>query len=189
VLIVGFAANDTNDLVFIDNTGLANPRTYPFVAAGSIAFNTNLRNDASAKYWMFFEYTERFTNTGFGIASPTGANATLQSSVTNLATELANGDYIKLTGFATAANNGIYRLTGAPAGGGPWTAAVTKVTGETLVVEAAGPSVSMDKKPIGTPDAIVVENNAGADITGDISAQASISFDFDYDNNVQGGRS
>lgn len=36
-------------------------------------------------------------------------------------------------------------------------------------------------------NAIIVKNNAGTDITGQITA-ASISFDFDYDGNVQGGR-
>jgi hypothetical protein len=46
----------------------------------------------------------------------------------------------------------------------------------------------VDKNPIGSPDAIIVKNNAGADITGNISAQASVSFDYDYDNNEQGTR-
>lgn len=35
--------------------------------------------------------------------------------------------------------------------------------------------------------AIIVKNNSSVDITGQITA-ASIAFDFDYDNNVQGGR-
>jgi hypothetical protein len=35
--------------------------------------------------------------------------------------------------------------------------------------------------------AIIVDNNAGADITGEITA-GTIAWDFDYDNNVQGGR-
>ncbi|MDD5416191.1 MAG: hypothetical protein PHE48_04280 [Candidatus Daviesbacteria bacterium] len=35
--------------------------------------------------------------------------------------------------------------------------------------------------------AIIVKNNSSADITGQITA-SSIAFDFDYDNNVQGGR-
>lgn len=41
---------------------------------------------------------------------------------------------------------------------------------------------------IDTASAIVVNNNAGTPITGLVSAQSSISFDFDYDGNVQGGR-
>ena len=38
-----------------------------------------------------------------------------------------------------------------------------------------------------TANAVIVDNNAGADITGTITA-GTIAFDFDYDNNVQGGR-
>jgi len=42
---------------------------------------------------------------------------------------------------------------------------------------------------IDTASAIIVQNDSGADITGLVSGQASVSFDFDYDGNVQGGRS
>lgn len=39
----------------------------------------------------------------------------------------------------------------------------------------------------GTTNAILVDNNSGADIEGNIVGP-SVAFDFDYDNNVQGGR-
>ena len=185
VAIMGFDTNDTNRLVFYDNTGT--DRQFPFVAAGTINFNNNLVNDSDPEYWMFFEYTERFTNTGFSLTGASGAASTLNSSTTNLVTELANGDYINLTGWANENNNGIHQLTGAPAGTGPWTAAITKTDGETVANESAGPTISMDKNPINSPDAIIVDNNSGADIAGAVSG-AAIAFDFDYDNNVQGGR-
>lgn len=38
-----------------------------------------------------------------------------------------------------------------------------------------------------TSAAIIIDNNAGTDITGSVSGQPSISFDYDYDNNVQRG--
>ena len=186
VIIEGFDSNDTNRMTFFDNTGTS--RQFPFVAAGNINFNDNLVNDSGpAEYFMFFEYTERFTNTGFGLSGVSGDTATLDSSTTDLVAELADGDYIRLGGFTNDVNNGIFVLTGAPAGVGPWTAAVRKVDGETLVVEGAGPSVSLDKNPIDSPDAILVDDNGGADITGTVSG-SSVAFDFDYDNNVQGGR-
>lgn len=102
VAIDNFDSNDTNRLQFVDNDDDA--RSYPFVAAGSIAFNNNLQNEpvGAATYWMFF----------------------------------------------TNANGNQY----------------------------------------GTAAAIIVDNNAGADITGDIDGAASVAFDFDYDGNVQGGR-
>lgn len=52
VYIDNFDSNDTNRLVFVDDTGTE--RTFPFVAAGSINFNQNLIDDAAAVYRMFF---------------------------------------------------------------------------------------------------------------------------------------
>jgi hypothetical protein len=185
VIIEGFDANDTNRLTFIDN-GPAS-RTFPFVAAGNLNFNVNLVTDASGTYWMYYEYTERFTNTGFGISSVTGPAGTLDSSTTDLTAELTLNDYVLFSGFTNDENNGLFQVTGTPAGAGPWTAAVTRVDGATIIVEAAAATVSVDKNPIDSPDAILVDNNSGADITGAI-ASTPIAFDFDYDNNVQGGR-
>ena len=186
VIIEGFDTNDTNRLTFFDNTGTA--RTFPFVAAGTIQFNANLVNDTGpAEYFMFYEYTERFTNTGFGLSAASGDTATLDSSVTDLVAELADGDYIRLTGFTDDANNGIWILTGSPAGTGPWTAPVRKVDGETVSNESAGASISLDKNPIDSPDAILVDDNSGSDISGIIGG-SSVPFDYDYDNNTQGGR-
>jgi hypothetical protein len=186
VIIEGFDTNDTNSLSFFDNTGTS--RTFPFVAAGTINFNANLVNDTGpAEYFMFFEYTERFTNTGFGISGVTADAGTLDSSTTNLVTELADGDFIRLSGFVATEDNGIFVLTGTPAGAGPWTAAVRKLDGVTLIVEAAGASVSLDKNPIDSDDAIIVNDNTSTPITGNVGG-SSVAFDFDYDNNVQGGR-
>lgn len=96
VYIDNFAVADRNDLVFTDTGGTA--RTFPFVATGTIQFNTNLVSDSDAIYRMFF-------SSGFGSGS-----------------------------------------------------------------------------------AILVDDDSGSDISGTVSGNSSISFDFDYDNNVQGGR-
>ena len=52
VYIDTFQAVDTNRIEFTDVSGTV--RTFPFVAAGNINFNSNLQNDISASYWMFF---------------------------------------------------------------------------------------------------------------------------------------
>lgn len=99
VYIDNFQSNDTNRLIFTDNTdpdGIE--RTFPFVAAGTLSFNSNLVNDGQAIYRMFF-------SSGFGTAS-----------------------------------------------------------------------------------AILVEDNSGNPISGPVSGQSTVNFDFDYDGNVQGGR-
>lgn len=187
VTIEGFDANDTNRITLYDNGGT--PRTFPFVSAGNILVNANAVADSGpAEYVMYFEYTERFTNTGFGLSSTTGSVSTLDSSTTDLTAELTLGDIIKLDGFTNTENDGYWEVTGTPTGTGPWTAQITKRFDSTAPTdETAGASVSLDKNPIDTDDAIVVNNNAGSPITGTIGA-TSIAFDFDYDNNIQGGR-
>ncbi len=99
VFIDNFQATDTNRLEFYDVTGTK--RTFPYVAAGSITFNSNLVDDSGAIYRMFF-------------------------------TDANGNDF-------------------------------------------------------GDSDAILVDDNGGTDISGDIVG-SEITFDFDYDANVQGGR-
>jgi len=96
VYIDSFNSNDTNRLVFTDSSDTE--RTFPFVSAGSLNFNSNLSGDADAIYRMFF-------TTGFGTSS-----------------------------------------------------------------------------------ALLVNDNSGAAISGNISGNSSVGFDFDYDGNTQGGR-
>lgn len=102
VSIEGFQSSDTNSLVFRDNS--ATNRTYPFVAVISINFGDNLKNDGSAKYWIYF------------------------------------------TTLPGAGND------------------------------------------FGESGALIVDDNDGADITGLISGASTIQKTFNYDNNVQGGR-
>ncbi len=45
-----------------------------------------------------------------------------------------------------------------------------------------------DGNDFGDTDAILVADNSSLDVAGQVSGQSSISFDFDYDGNVQGGR-
>ena len=52
VYIDSFNTQDTNAIIFYDALGL--PRTFPFVAALTVNFGTNLQNDQYSKYWVFF---------------------------------------------------------------------------------------------------------------------------------------
>jgi hypothetical protein len=62
VYIDNFLAADTNRLELTDDTG--NVRTFPFVAAGTISFNDNLKNDASGSFKVFFTNDDAGDNTG-----------------------------------------------------------------------------------------------------------------------------
>jgi hypothetical protein len=189
VYITNFDSNDTNRISFADNEfGTTLRRAFPFVAAGSINFNPNLVNDSMGMFWMFFEYTERFTET-FTLSGASGFTATLASTTVNLQTELTTNDYINLQGFTDPNNNGIWQVTGFGAVS-PNTASITKINQDTVSNEAGPGTGTLDKNPINSPDAIIVDS-AGAfsplPITGMVTS-SSIAFDFDYDANVQGGR-
>lgn len=103
VYIDSYNSNDTNDIEYYD--ALGNKATFPYVASITINFGDNLKNDASAKYWLFF----------------------------------------------TNANGNTYGSSSA-----------------IIVKDATSP----------TP----------VDITGNVSGASSVAWTFDYDNNIQGGR-
>ena len=52
VYIDSFNSTDTNDIEFYDSLGVK--RTYPYVATITLNFGDNLKNDANAKYWLFY---------------------------------------------------------------------------------------------------------------------------------------
>jgi hypothetical protein len=181
VIIEGFKADDTNNLYFYDNGGTK--RNYPFVAAGTLNFNQNLVLDSDPYYWLFYEYTTRTNLTDGAIVGPSGNVADLESPGGNLPS-LSVNDYIKVDGFANDVNNGVYIVTVVNTDTQDYT--VRKLDGETLIAES-GVTIDVDEHPIDSDGAIIVDNNAGSDIAGAVTA-AQISFDYDYDNNVQGGR-
>ena len=181
VAIDNFDANDTNALLFRDDTGAS--RTFPFVAAGSITFNANLVDDGGAIYRVFFDRTIRTAVADAAIVSASGANCTLSSPGANLPTLVAS-EYVRLAGFSNATNNGVFLVTGTPSA----TAVdLTRYDGASPVNETGPVAITVDENPIDSPSALLVDNNAGVDIAGNIVG-ASVSFDFDYDGNVQGGR-
>jgi len=184
VIIEGFRAADTNRIEFYDAT--ATKRTFPYVASLAVNFGDNLKNDGAAKYWVYFTYTHRKTGTDLAVTSASGQTCTLTSSTTSLA-EISNGEQFLVSGFATPANNGMYEATGA---GGANSVTVKKADAGDLafVDEAASATVNLDMNPYGSTSALVVDDNAGADISGVIGGASSASKSFNYDGNVQGGR-
>jgi hypothetical protein len=182
VIIEGFDSNDTNDLTFVDNTNTA--YSFPFVAAGTISFNNNLQNDTGpAEYFMFFTYTTRNNAADGAVTAASGATMTLTGAAT--LPVVADQDYLDIQGFTNAVNNGVYQVTDAA----PTTSAIdlTKYDSSVTLVNESATAITIDENPVDSPAAILVDNNSGTDITGTIGGP-SVGFDFDYDNNVQGGR-
>jgi hypothetical protein len=183
VAVINFNTNDTNRISFRDNTETA--RTFPFVSAGTINFNANLVDDTGpAKYFMFFQYTTRTSVADLAISGVSGQTATISSSGSNLPV-LTQNDYINIQGATEEGNNGIWQVTSASPSAATFNA--TRTDDKQPVNETAF-AATVDENPINSPDAILVDDNSGSDITGNITS-ASVAFDFDYDGNTQGGRS
>lgn len=62
VVVDNFDANDTNRVAFVDNDG--DTRSFPFVASGTLQFNSNLSTDIDAIYRMFFTNDDAGDNSG-----------------------------------------------------------------------------------------------------------------------------
>ena len=181
VYIENFQAADTNRLFFVDNTGAT--VQYDFVAVTTLTFNANLSGDADAIYRVFFT-TNPAGNYGTSSAVIVHANDNVQSTdisfdstadtiTTGGAVDFgifAAGDYIHIEN--STSNDGYYKVS-----------TVTTVTNP-------NDTITVDTTFAGIP----ANESAGAtvDVTqaamGDISGASSIQFDFNYDNNQQGGR-
>jgi hypothetical protein len=55
-------SNELNNITLQDHSGVN--RNFPFTAAGTLVFNTNLQNDTNAKYWLFFSNDDAGDNLG-----------------------------------------------------------------------------------------------------------------------------
>lgn len=76
----------------------------------------------------------------------------------------------------------------------PFVALLTLNFGDNLVADASAKywiyftTLPGSDNDYGEPDAVLIQDEDGIDMTGDVSGLTSISLSFDYDNNVQGGR-
>jgi len=132
---------------------------------------------------MYFQYIHIQTRDDIAVTSASGSSATLTTVGGTF--NLSSGDYFIVSGFTgTAANNGVKVATGTPTG---TSVDYDDALGQTQVNESVGDTVTVKEQPFDTASAIVVDDNGGTDISGQVTQQ-NITFDFNYDGNVQGGR-
>ena len=184
VIIEGFNSNDTNNMFFFDNAGTS--RNFPFVAAGNFTFSQTLVDDSAGEYWLFYEYTTRTNLTDAAVVSPSGATYDLESPGSNLPT-LAVNDHVFLPAgsFADEASNGLFIVTAVNAVNQDYT--IRKLNGQAVGAAESGVTIDVDQNPYPSPDAIIVDDNSGTDLAGAIGT-LTLAWDYDYENNVQGGR-
>jgi len=192
-----YNANDTNNLVLhdivVDGGGLdsedvpitSGDQTYPFTAAGTIVFSDNLvaEADGNTLYRMYHKYTKQQTRTDISVTGASGASATLETVAGDF--NLSNGDYFLVEGFLTNDdNNGVKVATGTPTN---TSVDYDDALGRTQVNESAGDSVTVSEKPYDSASAVTVTDNSASAIEGQITVKNQ-GFDYNYDNNVDGGR-
>jgi len=184
VFIDALSSASRNDTVYYDNTGTV--RSHPLGVAVTLDFNSTIIDDALATYTLFFDATIFTTVSDLVITAITGATGTFNSAGANLPTLNAGaGQYVRVTGKtgADAPMNGIYQVT-TETSTSAWN--VTRADGATIVTTGSS-SCSVDQYPIDSPDAIIVQDDTPANVTG-TDPSADVVFTFDYSGNVQGGR-
>jgi len=203
VFIDGYDANDKNNIRMWDITagtgasyGLnsedfpntTTQRQFPFTAAGTMNFSQNYVDevDNTTRYTMYFQHITLTSVTDLAVTGVTGDNGTLDwSGDAGALDHLQSGDYVYISGFVTeTGNNGLWSITGSPSSN---TVTATKEDGIAPATEATGEAANVKENPFESPGAVIVDDNGGTDIDGEISS-AAIQFDFDYTNNNQGGR-
>ena len=127
VYIDNFNALDTNDIVFVDNSGTE--QTFPFVAAGKLIFNPNLVNDTDAVFRVYFTdgvdaglefgnsgaiLTE--DNSGTSISGDINGNSEIDFDFdydNNVQGNRTSGTDVNITAIAIGLNTGQYVKTNA----------------------------------------------------------------------------
>jgi len=208
VVLRNFDTNSTNSIVHspitVDQGGIddvtlvplvTSEVPFPFVAAGNFNFSQNLDDEVNNTtfYTVYFSYILRSIDANIELSGSATVNTVLDFDTASAGTKtnlnaLVTGDYVHMSGFTATTNDGLYIAT---ENAGDTTAdqiALTKQDGVTVIDEAVGQTITIDENPFESPGAVIVKDNAGpTDMSGDITA-VTIGWDFDYTNNVQGGR-
>ena len=88
----------------------------------------------------------------------------------------------------TDRNNLVFTDTGGVERTFPFLATGTLTFNANLVNDSSAIFRMFFSSGFGTASAILVDDNSGSDISGNVSGNSTIAFDFDYDGNSQGGR-
>lgn len=183
LIIEGFDTNDTNNLFFYDNVGTK--YNFPFVAAGTFTFSQTLVDDIDGEYWLYYDRTVRNSPVNADTVTPSGSTFQLTAD-SGIGTGHLVGDYLRISNFAQVENNGLYIITVVTASDTDIT--VRKIDGTPVgTAETNISGVFVDEHPYPSPNSILVNDNGGTPLAADINS-LTLAFDFDYENNVQGGR-
>jgi len=193
VAIEDFASTDVGNLAFAYTGGAGALQRFPLIATGTISFNSNLSEDTDATYTMYYEYTREYDvpDLTIGNVSQSAGNPGTASltSATNAMPNVTVGDYIDLSGFSTAGNNGVWEVTAITSQTSDID--VTRLDDLTINAEAVSTAGADDNNfrfnPVNSPDALIVVDSSGAEIRGavpQVVGGSSVTFDYAYTNDT-----
>ena len=174
VYIDDFSDTDINRIEFYDVNGIK--RTFPFVSAGVINFNGNLVDDSGAVYRMFF--TDANGN-NFGDSDALLVQSTKAIvGASDIVFDASNGVTSTTTSFAEYSVGTIAQVEGTSLNDGYY-AVATIISDNSITVTPLNGVDTQVESPAST--------NVTSVIAGDVQG-ATVQFTFDYDGNIQGGR-
>lgn len=200
LFVDGYAPAEKNSYTFWDiradgggldtegNPVLSDSREFPFVATGTLNFGDNvvqaeINNAGTTKYSLYYDYITSTTDStiAFTVSASPAGDITWTGTVLD---HIITGDYLVTSGFTDTTLNGEW-LVGTT---GANTMAVTRQgAGITVSSEVAGNAITVLEDPFESAGATLVKKDNDSDITGAVTA-ASIAWDYDYDNDTEGGR-
>lgn len=178
VYIDNFQAADTNRITFRDNTEPTTPVGFPFVAVTTLTFNANLQNDSDAIYRVFFT------------TNPAGNYDTSTAVTVHTNDELESTD-ISFTAPDLIDTAGAVDFTDKFAVGEFIEVATTSTTNDGFyeIATVSATQIELVEQTISTENAATAGTSTlSQSAMGTIGGNTSIQFDFDYQNNAQGGR-
>ena len=159
---------------------------------GGVSYNFDIIVDGnSGTTQQIYEFVQ------YSLRQATDIDAGAGTQVGQLADSLMSfsGDVLKTTtGVAIDnyqagdRNNLVFTDTGGTERTFPFLATGTISFNSNLVADSSAIYRMFFTSDFGTASAILVDDNSGTDISGTVSGASSVSFDFDYDGNTQGGR-
>ena len=194
VAIENFASTDIGNLAFKYNgAGPADLQRFPLVASGSISFNSNLSEDTTATYTMYYQYTRQYSVSDLIWTQVSGSTGTLTRTTGDLLPVTTTGDYIDVSGFTDPNLNGVYLITAATS-----TSSINVTRIDDLVLPAGGAAETQTGgtnnfrfNPVDSPDAIIVlKADQTTQIRGNVpqvTGGSSVTFDYGYTNDLTPG--
>ena len=159
---------------------------------GGVSYNFNIivdgNNGSTQQIYEFVQYSLRqATDIDDGAGTQVGflANDLMKFEGDTLKTTTG----VAIDNFqAGDRNNLVFKDTGGTDRTFPFLATGTLSFNANLVGDSSAIYRMFFTSGYGTGSAILVDDNSGTDISGNVGGSATVAFDFDYDGNTQGGR-